>query len=166
MVLGRERADAMNWLRPIPTITQCGQVNAHASRHPEIMSLQNVNCCNPSGQSVCNIEGWPELKANGFDATQQVGPPPFNKIKDEISCRKRPILFTWVDIFTGHAHMMVVVGYRSDANGTQDVEIYDPQRNRILPLSYAHFADPRPFRSFGDAIYGIVDKNPTQVTTK
>jgi hypothetical protein len=153
---------AMNWVRPIPgTVTQCREVNAYAASHSGSINLHNADCCNPVGQSICNIEGWPEFEANHFDNTPQPGPLAFDEIKKEISCAKRPILFTWIDKLSGDAHMRIIVGYSSEPANT--VEVYDPAHNSIKWLAYSTYANGNLFWRFGTSIYKIADKTPTQV---
>ena len=122
-------------------VSQCDQIRHQAP-------LANCECklCPDSAflpADDCNNGGWPDFTAYGFDSSRIRGALRLDELKQEIACRKSPVLFAWKDelnVDKPSGHMMVAYGYSDDmilvmdpsptcdldANGVQG-KLYNPQ---------------------------------------
>jgi hypothetical protein len=134
--------------------TQCEQVQA---RNPECPC---ASC--PTSMALadgpCNRGGWPNFDRIGLRADRLVGKAlPLDQLKQEISCKKRPVAFTWRTGPTS-GHIMVAHGYVGDLIWVADPWPMCTGMTRLIDYeTYDHGEEPGT-TSHWDDFYGIAEK--------
>lgn len=97
-------------------VNQCDQAK-HYFGHDD--------CCTKPTPERCVAGGWPQFNHFRFTAkTTTNAALPWETVKSEIGCGKRPIAFTW-HWNGGGGHMMVLIGYEVE-DGERYVWVHDP----------------------------------------
>jgi hypothetical protein len=131
-------------------VNQCTQANNRFGR---------TDCCNSPTPGACILGGWPEFNKYGFTSNNTVNAAlSWDKIRDEIDCKNRPITYTW-HWAGGSGHMVAVVGYSTGADGGQQLlHINDPWAPNIgatYTITYAAYVAGSPGSSHWNDYYEI-----------
>jgi len=133
-------------------IQQCRQANNRLNR---------PDCCNINTPMNCIKGGFPEFEKYGFSANKTTNRElTWDQIKDQISCRRKPVAFSW-HWWDGTGHMMVIRGYKTES-GINYVYINDPAPaglggTRFMP--YSSYISSQGYYTHWDDFYNISNSN-------
>lgn len=98
--------------------TQCDLANERFGR---------TDCCTGTcpKNAACNMPGWTMFAESGFTTTATGTPLPWNTIKRQIHCRRKPMSYAYGPKTGGVGHVVVVSGYVS-IGGIDYVALSDP----------------------------------------
>ena len=135
-------------------VSQCTQANNRFGR---------TDCCTTPGN--CVTGGWPEFDKYNFTSLNTNNSPlSWDKIRDEIDCKNRPITYTW-HWAGGSGHMVAVVGYSiGECNGDKFLHINNPlpvNTGSVYTITYDAYVAGDPGSSHWNDYYEITP-TPTQ----
>lgn len=125
----------MEAVRPGCPVTQCGEASV----------VFKKQCCAQDSPPSCFATAWPIFEPFEVHADAINRALSFEEIEEEITCKRRPFLFTWLyfgdplNKTSSGAHMMVGVGY--DLDDGEHVSYIDPDMRYfgLHRISYTQF---------------------------